>query len=85
MMVLSHRALTQRRCVSQALGRGRLPAPLSEASFIGDTDLTQFLVEHGADVSAEREDASTRQRLASSRSHVDLAQFFIEQGANAIA
>jgi len=54
--------------------------PLHEASFIGDTDLAQFLrvVEHGADVSAEREDASTRQRLASSRSHVDLAQFFVD-------
>jgi ankyrin repeat protein len=45
-------------------------------------DLARFLLEQGADVSAESKDGKTPLHLASSSGHMDLVRFLIEQGAD---
>jgi len=59
--------------------------PLHLASENRHVDLARMLVEHGADVSAQRKDGSTALRLASFNDDVDLARTLVERGADASA
>ena len=51
----------------------------------GGVELTQFLVEHGANPTVLDKDGSTPLHLASLSGNVDLAQFLIKYGANTTA
>jgi ankyrin repeat protein len=41
-------------------------------------DLTQFLVEHGADVTVQNKDRGSLLHMASERGNLDFAQFLVE-------
>jgi len=52
-----------------------------------DEDLAQFLIEHGADMTAQNKDGRTLLHLLlqSDKPDADLAQFLVEHSANAMA
>jgi ankyrin len=55
---------------------------LHQASNGGHIDLTWFLVEHGADVSAKDEYGLTPLQCALSGDHMDLAWFLVKHGTD---
>ena len=60
-------------------------SPLHLASRGGHVDLARMLVEHGADVSAQKKDGSTVLHLASESGHVDVSRMLVERGGDVSA
>jgi ankyrin repeat protein len=59
--------------------------PLHLVSREGHVEVAQFLVEHGADATAQDEDGWTPLHWASERGHIKLAQSLVQYGAHATA
>jgi len=55
------------------------------ASKNGHLEVAQFLVEHGADPTAQEENGSTPLHLALQNGHLEVALFLVEHGTDAIA
>ena len=59
--------------------------PLHIASQVGHVDVARLLIEHGADVAAQRRDGMRPLHQASERGDVDMAWLLIEHGADVAA
>ena len=64
---------------------GNKSTPLHLASREGHAEVARFLVDHGADMTAQDKQKSSPLHLASERGHIEIAQFLVERGADMTA